>query len=557
MAKLNVNVGDKIRITDAVMTGGKYCNGDILTVETVGKDVVFVEEHGIVMFNSEFEVITKDAIEPGTKIRITKPFLAGGYGKGDVLTVESYQADSEIRYEGVKVEETNDFIRRTEFEIIEEQSFKTGDKVRLVSGGGRQPLFGYTDGETYEVFDLNYELGGEEYISLGKVGFAFGSGYAKPHQIELVGADEADEADEGSKDQVKVGDIVKATKCLDGTTAGAVGWGRGGQGLVSEGASGSVVKVLDDGVEIDLDDKDTDTPDSFAKSKFFLRNGEFEVIAEAPKFKTGDKVKLLSGAGVHPLAGTRNGETYTIKAMPGEYSLPFARHSEKGLIQLTGGVEDSSTHAYASPEQLELVEDRAEGPKGFQVGDLVKVTDKLHGHKFRIGETVRVTQLDSNGELYKAENLDGSDYWFIADEEVEPALAEETKLEVGDRVKVETKSKYGYIKAGSTGKVQHVDFPTESGHRISVVDDSGTQGLFLPESVVKIVEEEPKAGKFQSGDIVLVSAGYIGGARYGEVISGPKGSIAGGNYRVDNGKEVEVVLGDHLTMIAPKANRVD
>lgn len=55
----------------------------------------------------------------------------------------------------------------------------------------------------------------------------------------------------------------------------------------------------------------------------------------------------------------------------------------------------------------------------FHVGDLVKIIDKLHGHKFPIGEIVRVKYL-RNGKLSECEYLDRHDYWHVSEEEVTP-----------------------------------------------------------------------------------------------------------------------------------------
>ena len=56
MAK--VQIGDKIRITDAQMAMGKYSNGDVFTIKYFDGLGVKVEEHGIYIFHEEFEVIS-------------------------------------------------------------------------------------------------------------------------------------------------------------------------------------------------------------------------------------------------------------------------------------------------------------------------------------------------------------------------------------------------------------------------------------------------------------------------------------------------------------------
>lgn len=54
----------------------------------------------------------------------------------------------------------------------------------------------------------------------------------------------------------------------------------------------------------------------------------------------------------------------------------------------------------------------------YEVGDIVEVVSKLHGHCFRIGDKVRVRTLLCNGTIDSCEYLDKSDHWYVDDEEV-------------------------------------------------------------------------------------------------------------------------------------------
>lgn len=56
----------------------------------------------------------------------------------------------------------------------------------------------------------------------------------------------------------------------------------------------------------------------------------------------------------------------------------------------------------------------------FEIGQEVKIIGNTSGHEFDIGETVRVKALGNGGEVESAECLDGSDYWFLDGEELEP-----------------------------------------------------------------------------------------------------------------------------------------
>jgi len=54
-----------------------------------------------------------------------------------------------------------------------------------------------------------------------------------------------------------------------------------------------------------------------------------------------------------------------------------------------------------------------------EVGKQYRITRNLHGHGFDIGTVVVVVSADVQEGEYKAELLDGSDYWYIQPEEVE------------------------------------------------------------------------------------------------------------------------------------------
>src|SRR5690606_29610819 len=63
-------------------------------------------------------------------------------------------------------------------------AFGKGDKVRLLSGGGRYPLNSFKDGKTYTVDNPHYEHGDGPKIEIRlESGFP---GYADPDQIEKV-----------------------------------------------------------------------------------------------------------------------------------------------------------------------------------------------------------------------------------------------------------------------------------------------------------------------------------------------------------------------------------
>lgn len=55
----------------------------------------------------------------------------------------------------------------------------------------------------------------------------------------------------------------------------------------------------------------------------------------------------------------------------------------------------------------------------YEVGDLVEVVDKQHGHGFKIGEIIVIDLIDCNDD-YKCYNLDKSEYWWLDKDEFKP-----------------------------------------------------------------------------------------------------------------------------------------
>lgn len=55
----------------------------------------------------------------------------------------------------------------------------------------------------------------------------------------------------------------------------------------------------------------------------------------------------------------------------------------------------------------------------YEVGDLVEVIDKQHGHGFKIGDVVVIDLIDS-GDSYKCSALDSTEYWWLDKDEFKP-----------------------------------------------------------------------------------------------------------------------------------------
>jgi len=59
----------------------------------------------------------------------------------------------------------------------------------------------------------------------------------------------------------------------------------------------------------------------------------------------------------------------------------------------------------------------------YKVGDIVRVIGRECGHEFAIGQKVRVTILDEDGEIWECESLDRRESWIMDEDEVEPVLS--------------------------------------------------------------------------------------------------------------------------------------
>ncbi|MDR9792724.1 hypothetical protein Q8A72_07005 [Aeribacillus pallidus] len=101
---------------------------------------------------------------------------------------------------------------------IERSKFKKGDKVRLVSGGDKLPLYGFYNGKVYEVDDNNCKHGAGPFGKLIRIVEKDGGpGYARPDQLEKVDFEELKFAELGRKPgEFKKGDIVRVIDSCGG-----------------------------------------------------------------------------------------------------------------------------------------------------------------------------------------------------------------------------------------------------------------------------------------------------------------------------------------------------
>lgn len=68
----------------------------------------------------------------------------------------------------------------------------------------------------------------------------------------------------------------------------------------------------------------------------------------------------------------------------------------------------------------------------FKVGDKVKVIAKKHGHKFAIGEIVKIDEISDRD--YKCSSLEKNELWWLRDDEVAEVKFTKSDLKDGDIV---------------------------------------------------------------------------------------------------------------------------
>jgi transcription antitermination factor NusG len=418
--------------------------------------------------------------------------------------------------------------------------FEVGKKVRLISGGDRHPLNGFSNGEEYEVSQSKLYHGRTHgyTVEIVKDG-SLTLGFAKPEQLELV-----------EHEPVAVGSRVKAVKDAKYGRE-SIGWSRGGQGIIRKGSTGTVVKALETGVEIEVDQEfRVNAP----ANPFFLADTEFEAIEAAPEVKPGDFAKVTGnwapggGTGAHMF---KHGEIVEVIRVAATSSGP-------GMV--CKSTETGDTWSVATKDLVKV--DKPEVT--FEVGNHVVVTKDNHEH--REGDVLELVSTNTLSFDFQVRNLTkGRPNGYIRKEYIRKATfgeVEATKTAAEDKefepFKVGTKVRLidggdrfpllgfesGEVYAVKTQKHKRLD---DYGNTVRITDNNGRYGYAKP-SQLEIVED---VAKFNVGDIVLVS-GWTD--YYGEIVIGKDSDD---QYYVCNGEEREYVDESDLTMIAPKGNRVD
>ena len=108
----------------------------------------------------------------------------------------------------------------------------------------------------------------------------------------------------------------------------------------------------------------------------------------------------------------------------------------------------------------------------YKVGQVVRIVANTNDHGFKIGEKVLITRTFM-GEADRADKLDGSDYWFIGNDDIEEIKEEKTMqksdLRTGMRVETVNGNRYLVLKNIETPRcgVQPFVFARKGGFQIA------------------------------------------------------------------------------------------
>ncbi|MCI4129426.1 hypothetical protein [Bacillus haynesii] len=192
-----------------------------------GRHFTHINEDGDMvrtMPNEVFEVYRKvSAAEPKPE-RLKVGDYAKFVGSGDIIKIiETDWTSVPYRAEHLNGDyagwlHSNSVVRATDEEVAEAKraaefaKFKKGAKVRLKSGGGETPLYGFENGKIYNVVDNDYTHGCVEKKIQIECDCYFG--YATPDQLELLSEEEDAEIEKWAAigrevSEYKKGDVIQ------------------------------------------------------------------------------------------------------------------------------------------------------------------------------------------------------------------------------------------------------------------------------------------------------------------------------------------------------------
>jgi YD repeat-containing protein len=162
----------------------------------------------------------------GTTVKVTQ--MLGGCTIRVTDGKKSYLSDF---YEPLTPAEAESYRKQAEWDE-KRSTFAVGDKVRLLSGGEEYPLYGFKNGEVYEITSVDFDH--HKYHPLKAIqlknGGIYPHGYTAPDQIEKVSAEEVAREAESAKwtaigrkvGEFRKGDVISAKTTEGGDICGII-----------------------------------------------------------------------------------------------------------------------------------------------------------------------------------------------------------------------------------------------------------------------------------------------------------------------------------------------
>jgi len=188
-------VGDRVRVTNLRQPRDWEVKvGDVFQVAIVDRDgdVYVSGDNARLLVQSEVEKVEEEVkvkeFKVGDKVKV---LVQGSFGseaeKGRIYTIETVDYDDR----SLELEELPAFdqwVYMSDVEIVSGSSYKVGDKVKLISGGGSYPLSDFSNNKEYTILELNHFHEKGRLIQLKNIEGVSGAsvGYARVDQLELV-----------------------------------------------------------------------------------------------------------------------------------------------------------------------------------------------------------------------------------------------------------------------------------------------------------------------------------------------------------------------------------
>lgn len=184
-------VGDKVKVLVQGSFGSEAEKGRIYTIETVDYDDNSIELEELPAFDQwvhmdDVELVSESSYKVGDKVKVlTEDPCGSGAEKGKVYTVKEVDRSS-VRLK--EVAHIGGWVTSHHVELVSEPSYKMGDKVKLISGGGSYPLSDFSNNKEYTILELNHFDEKGKLIQLKNIEGVRGAsvGYARVDQLEPV-----------------------------------------------------------------------------------------------------------------------------------------------------------------------------------------------------------------------------------------------------------------------------------------------------------------------------------------------------------------------------------